>query len=136
MITGAEALVVRVKFCVAAVPTPLLAVNMIGNVAAVPVGVPPSVAVPFPLSLNVTPLGNAPDSVSDGAGAPVVVTVKFAGLPTVNVVLLALVMAGELCRVYVAVATGLVENPLAVAIARTVVVVVTLKDEVYCFVVP
>ena len=44
--------------------------------------------------LNVTPLGSVPVSVRDGAGAPVVVTVKLPAVPTVNVVLLALVMPG------------------------------------------
>ena len=51
-------------------------------------------AVPLPLSLNVTRLGSAPVSVSDGVGDPVVVTVKLPAVPTVNVVLLALVIAG------------------------------------------
>jgi len=57
-------------------------------------GVPLSVAVPFPLFTNVTPLGNAPVSVSDGVGDPVVVTVKLPAVPTVNVVVLALVITG------------------------------------------
>jgi hypothetical protein len=129
-------LVVRVKLWVAAVPTPLLAVNVMGNVPAEPEAVPLRVPVPFPLSLNVTPAGRVPDSVSDGAGAPVVVTVKLPALPTVNVALFALMIVGELCREYVAVAVALVENPVAVAIAWTVVVVVTLKGTVYCCVVP
>ena len=51
-------------------------------------------AVPFPLFVNVTPLGNAPVSVIDGVGVPVVVTVKLPAVPTLNVVLLALVIAG------------------------------------------
>ena len=49
------------------------------------------------MSLNVTGLGSAPVSVSDGVGAPVVVTVKLPAAPTVNVVLLALVIAGAVC---------------------------------------
>jgi hypothetical protein len=44
--------------------------------------------------LNVTPLGNAPASLKVGAGEPLVVTVKLPAVPTVNVVLLALVIAG------------------------------------------
>src|SRR5215467_6477853 len=39
-------------------------------------------------------LGSAPVSVSDGVGVPVVVTAKLPAVPTVNVVLLALVMLG------------------------------------------
>ena len=69
-------------------------------------GVPPSVAVPFPLSTNVTPLGSAPVFVSDGVGDPVAVTVKFPATPTVNMALLALVIAGagtETVKVSVAV---------------------------------
>ena len=46
------------------------------------------------MSLKVTPLGSAPDSVRDGVGVPVVVTVKLPAVPTVNVVLFALVMLG------------------------------------------
>ena len=57
-------------------------------------GVPLSVAVPFPLVTNVTPLGSAPLSLTDGVGVPVAVTVKLPAVPTVNVVLLALVIAG------------------------------------------
>jgi hypothetical protein len=80
--------------------TPLLAVKVRGYVAAVPdAGVPLSVAVPFPLFVKVTPLGSAPDLVMDGVGDPVVVTVKLPTVPTVNVVLLALVIVGEVCAV-------------------------------------
>jgi len=50
--------------------------------------------VAFPLSTKVTPLGSAPDSESAGAGTPVDMMVKDAEVPTVKVVLLALVMAG------------------------------------------
>jgi hypothetical protein len=88
-------LTVSVKLWLAGVPTPLLAVKVREYVPPVPdAGVPLSVAVPFPLSLNVTPLGSAPDSVSEGVGVPVVVTVKLPAVPTVNVVLFALVIAG------------------------------------------
>jgi hypothetical protein len=94
VIVGAE-LTVRVKPWLAGVPTPLLAVIVREYVPPVPdAGVPLSVAVPFPLFANVTPLGNAPASVRDGVGAPVVVTVKLPAVPTVNDVLLALVIAG------------------------------------------
>src|SRR5205807_10418090 len=57
-------------------------------------GVPASVPVPFPLSVNVTPLGKAPVLLSVGVGDPVAVTVNSPAAPTVNVVLLALVIAG------------------------------------------
>jgi len=86
--------------------------------------------------LKVTPLGSAPNTLNAGVGDPVDVTVKFPTVPIVNVVLLALVIAAEPCNVYVAVAIGLLDKPGAVAIARTVVVTVTLKEEVNCWVVP
>jgi hypothetical protein len=86
-----------VKLWLAAVPTPLLAVKVSGYVPLVPeAGVPLRVPVPFPLSLNVTPLGSAPVSLSEGVGLPVVVTVKLPAVPTVNAVLFALVIAGAL----------------------------------------
>jgi hypothetical protein len=92
---------VSVKLWLAGLPTPLLAVKVSTYVPPLPAaGIPLSVAVPFPLSLNVTPLGNVPVSVSVGVGAPVVVTVKLPDvLPTVNVVLFALVIAGAICAV-------------------------------------
>ena len=95
--TGAVPVVftVRVKVWGAGVPTPLLAVNVMAYVPALPdAGVPLRVAVPFPLSLNVTPPGSVPVSVKDGVGKPVVSTVNDADAPTLNVVLLGLVMAG------------------------------------------
>jgi hypothetical protein len=86
---------VSVKLWLAAVPTPLLAVNVREYVPPVPdAGVPLSVPVPFPLSLNVTPLGSVPVSVSDGVGVPVAVTVNVPAVPTVNVVPFALVIVG------------------------------------------
>ena len=51
-------------------------------------------AVPLPLSVNVTPVGSAPVRVRVGLGVPVVVTVNDPAVPIVNVVLLALVIAG------------------------------------------
>jgi hypothetical protein len=85
-----------VKLWLAAVPTPLLAVKVSGYVPPAPDAVVPlRVPVPFPLSLNVTPLGSAPVSLSEGVGLPVAVTVKLPAVPTVNVVLLALVIAGD-----------------------------------------
>ena len=54
-------------------------------------GVPPSTPVP---ALNVTPLGSDPVALRLGAGKPVAVTVNDPAVPTTNVVLFALVMAG------------------------------------------
>ena len=54
------------------------------------VGVPLSAPV---AALNVTPLGNAPDSESDGAGKPVAVIVKVPTELTVNVAAFTLVIA-------------------------------------------
>ena len=68
---------VRVNIWLAAAPTPLLAENVRAKVPPLPdAGVPLNVAVPFPLFTNVTLLGSAPVSVSDGVGVPVVVTVN------------------------------------------------------------
>ena len=55
---------------------------------------PLSVAVPLPLSTKVTPPGRAPVSLRAADGEPVLVTVNVPALPTVKVVLAALVMAG------------------------------------------
>ena len=50
--------------------------------------------MPLPLSVNVTPPGRAPLSLTVGVGEPVVVTVNVPDAPVVNVVAAALVMAG------------------------------------------
>jgi hypothetical protein len=84
----------RAKAWLAGVPTPLLAVKVREYVPSVPdAGVPPSAAVPFPLSTNVTPVGSAPVSVRDGVGIPVAVTVKLPAVPVASDALLALVIA-------------------------------------------
>src|SRR5215472_4770202 len=75
-------------------------------------GVPVNVPVPLPLSTNVTPLGNAPTSVSEGVGVPALVTVNVPGVPTVNVVLLALVITGAVPTVRVKVCVAVVPTPL------------------------
>ena len=76
------------KFCTALGKTPFDAVNVMLNV-------PLAVGVPLKTpALKVTPVGSAPDSVMVGAGDPVAVTVNDPAAPSVNVVLLALVMAG------------------------------------------
>jgi len=61
--------------------------------------VPPVPAAAVPLNtpvdaLNATPVGNAPDSLRVAAGNPLAVTVMLPAVPTVNVALLALVIAG------------------------------------------
>jgi hypothetical protein len=91
VMTGAW-LTVSVKFCVAFGLTPFEAVKVIEYV-------PPVFAAGVPLSrpdpaLKVTPLGKVPLSLRVGAGKPVPVTVNAPAVPTVKVILLALVMAG------------------------------------------
>src|SRR5207245_7880099 len=65
------------------------------------------------LVLKVTPEGNVPASLKVGAGKPVAVTVKLPAVPTVNVVLLALVMAGAWFTVSVKLWVALLPTPLA-----------------------
>src|SRR5579859_4218537 len=85
----------RVKSWVALLPTVLSAVMVIGKLFPAPaVGVPARVAVPSPLSVNVTPAGRAPVSLSPGDGNPVVVTVNVPGEPAVKVAENAEVIAG------------------------------------------
>jgi hypothetical protein len=103
---------VSVKFCVAFGAIPFDAVNMMLYVPRLPdAGVPASVAVPFPLSVNVTPLGSVPDSVIAGAGGPVAVTVNVPAAPTVNVVLFALVIVGAWSTVRVKFCTKFAPTP-------------------------
>jgi hypothetical protein len=110
VITGAVS-TVSVKLCVEAAPTPLLAVNVMGYMAALPdAGVPLSVPVPFPLSTKVTPFGKvAPPSLTAGGGKPVVITVNDPGEPTVNVTLVGLMMAGAWSTVRVKLCEALPE---------------------------
>src|SRR5262245_1445567 len=103
-------LTVRVKLCVAALPTPLLAVTVIGYVPPVPA---PGVPLKTPVAgVKVTPLGRAPLSLKVGVGEPVAVTVKVPALPTVNVVLFALVIAGVWFTVRVKLCVAAVPTPL------------------------
>jgi len=79
-----------VKFCVASVPTPLLAVMVIGYVPTVPnAGVPLST----PAEVKVTPLGR-PGFSKLGEREACGVTGNDPAVFTVKVALLALVMAG------------------------------------------
>jgi hypothetical protein len=59
------------------------------------------VAVPFPLSVKLSPMGSGPDSVRAGAGYPVVVMGRFSATPTVAVVAGILLTAGALVTVRV-----------------------------------
>ena len=75
------------------------------------------VAMPLPLSTNLIELGSDPDSVRAGVGTPFVVTTKVPSSLTVNVVLLALVMAGGPVTVMVRVGgLGSVEPKLSVTV--------------------
>jgi hypothetical protein len=80
-----------VNACVAFGEIPLLAVIVIGYDPPVP-----AAGVPFktPEELRVTPLGSAPVSVNAETGNPLALTVNDPAVPTVKVVLLALVIAG------------------------------------------
>ena len=91
---------VRVKDWVASEPTPLLAVMVSGKLPGAE-AVPERVAVPSPLSVNVTPAGSEPDSLIEAVGLPVEVTVKVPADPVVKVVLAPLVMAGAASTVRV-----------------------------------
>ena len=69
-----------------------------------------------PAEVSVIPVGRAPLSVNVGAGYPVAVTVKLPAVPAVNVVLLALVMAGAWPTVSVKLCTAFVPTPLLAVI--------------------
>jgi hypothetical protein len=89
VIAGAE-FTVSVRFWLAFGTTPFCAVIVIGYV-------PPAVGIPArtPVAaLNVTPVGSVPLSLHVGPGVPVAVAVKVPAVPTVNVALFTLVMAG------------------------------------------
>ena len=79
---------------------------------------PASVAVPLPLSANVTPEGKAPVSVMAAVGKPVVVTVNEPAWPTVKVVWPALVIAGAWLTVRVKFWVALGKMPLAAVKVR------------------
>jgi len=78
-------------------------------------GVPLSTPV---VALNVTPLGSVPLSLRVGVGKPVAVTVNEPAVPTVNVVLLALVMAGASLTVSVKLWVAFGVTPLEAVIVR------------------
>ena len=91
-------------------PATFVAVILNGYVPPEPAaGVPARVAVPPPLSLNLTPRGSAPFSDKPGVGTPVDLAVKAQTLPAVHVVWSALVIPGAwlTVRVKLWVASGL-----------------------------
>ena len=97
VVTTGASLTVSVKSCDAGDPTPFVAVKVIEYVPPLPAaGVPPSTN-----PLNVTPFGSGPLSTIVGAGKPVAMTGKPPFVPTVNVVLFALVIAGAALTVSV-----------------------------------
>ena len=67
-------------------------------------------------AVNVTPEGSAPDSERVGAGVPVAVTVNVPAVPTVNVALLALVIAGAWFTVSVKLCVALAPTPFCAVI--------------------
>ena len=92
----------------------MLAVMVMGYDAAdVEAGVPLRVAVPLPLSMNITPVGRLPDSVKEATGNPAVVTENHPVDPVVNVVVLPEVMASPWSMVRVKLWVALVPMPLA-----------------------
>jgi len=98
-----------VKLC-EVLPELFVALKVIGYVPPVPA---PAVPLRTPVVvLNVTPVGSAPVSLNVGAGNPVAVTVNVPAVPTVNVVLLALVMAGGWPTVSVKFWVAAVPTPL------------------------
>ena len=57
-------------------------------------GVPANAAVPFPLSVKVTPVGSDPASPKEGTGKPDAIIVNDPAAPNINIVLFALVITG------------------------------------------
>ena len=89
----AGACMVNVNGCDASGATPLLAVIVRGKLPAAE-AVPAKVAVPSPLSVNVTPAGSVPVSEMAATGAAVETMVKLPAAFTMKVVPLALVIVG------------------------------------------
>ena len=89
LVIAAGSVTVRVKACVGAVPTLLVAVKVRGNTPPWPAAGMPASTVP----LKVTPVGREPVRLKVGAGKPLAVGVKVPAVPTAKVVALALVKA-------------------------------------------
>ena len=97
LVIDGAATTLNVNVWVAFGAVPLLAVMVIDELL-IAAADPEIVAVPFPLSVKFTPLGNEPVLDKAGAGLPVVVTVKVPAVPAVKVTLVALVMVGAWTR--------------------------------------
>ena len=112
-------LTVKAKGWVAGWPIPFVAVIVRLYRPVVPAaGVPAMVAVPFPLSVKLSPEGNAALlSLMDGVGKAVVFTVKLNAVPTVALALAALVMAGAWLTVMTRLWVALVPTPLEAVMA-------------------
>jgi hypothetical protein len=122
---------VRVNDWTAFGSVPFCAVIVSGYVPAVPAaGVPLSFA-DVPLATKVTPAGSAPNAVITGVGVPVTLTVNEPDEPTLNAVLLAVLMTGawltviaKLCDAFGVVPFDadkvLVNTPLAVGVPANV----------------
>src|SRR5438874_2127417 len=115
---GASA-TLRVNVWVAFAPTPFAATMDNEYTPPLPAaGVPDRVAVPSPLSWNVTPAGGVTDSERVGAGNPVAVTVKLPADPTVKVAVPALVIAGAWSTVSVNVCVAAEPTPFAAVMVK------------------
>ena len=97
LVNAGAATTLNVKGCVAFGNVPLLAVMVIDELLTAAAD-PEIVAVPFPLSVKFTPLGNDPVLARVETGLPVVVTVKVPLVPAVKATLFALVIAGASTR--------------------------------------
>ena len=80
VIVGTAPVTVSVKLCDAAMPSPLLAVKVIGYVPGAVDAATVSVGL-----VNVTPAGSVPASVKVGAGKPLAVTVNDPATPVATV---------------------------------------------------
>ena len=108
LVIAAGSVTVRVKACVGAVPTPLVAVKV--RLYTPPV---PAVGVPLRTPLaKVTPLGRVPVRLKVGTGKPLAVGVKLPNEPTAKVAALALVKAATWLTVSVKVRVAGVPTPL------------------------
>ena len=74
--------------------------------------------MPSPLSVKVTPAGNAPCADSAAVGKPLLVSVKVAAWPVVNVTSAALVMRGGSSTVNLKSCLAAVEMPLPAVIVN------------------
>ena len=110
LLIAAGSVTVRVKACVGAVPTLLVAVKVRAYTPPLPTaGVPLSTPV---VASKVTPVGRVPDWLKVGVGKPLAVGVKVPFDPTAMVVALALVKAATWFTVSVKFLVAGVPTPL------------------------